>query len=717
MKILLQSTVFYPLVGGVETVSECLANNYLALGHDCTVITRTSSSESDNRFAFKVARNLSFRQKLNIISQHDILHCNGASLELVIWAKILGKPVVWTHVGYQLTSIDGLGWHMGEASPLSPFQSFLFHYRKQGLLKASAEYAKLLLRRLVAKTLVDRHVAVTGWVAKRQPFKNQEVIYNPFPTGRFASVVEKENDEYDFFYLGRLVSEKGVATLLKAFAGFISAKPNYEKKLLVIGGGSWQENVEKLADDLGIRTKVDFVGKQTGDTLLNYVAKGKIAIIPSDWEEPMGGVALEVLAAGKPVIVSERGGLAECVQGAGLTFPNGDFKALQSQMELLVSDQFLLDKLRTEAKFQVQKFDELALTRQYVHTFHQFLNEANRPKNRILFCSRLFYPSIGGAETNAEILANEFVKLGYEVIVITETPLGTKSEKYFSFKLVRKPSAIQLLKLVSWADVFFQNGISIRQAWPLIFYKKRWVIRHFTWLYQHNLYGRINAFLKLLLNKFAVSVSVSKAIANHLRSPSCVITNPYNDQLFRLIPNVERDMELVYLGRLVSDKGVDQLLDVLSMLRSNNCFPKLSIIGTGEEEVVLKKKSVMLGLDNQVSFLGVKVAEELVQLLNRHKIMVVPSVWDEPFGVVALEGIACGCVVVGSEGGGLKQAIGDCGITYKNGDIEQLTSLLYNLLSQPQCLEEYTSNRMQHLAKHKKDLIAIQYIEVLFNNA
>jgi len=111
------------------------------------------------------------------------------------------------------------------------------------------------------------------------------------------------------------------------------------------------------------------------------------------------------------------------------------------------------------------------------------------------------------------------------------------------------------------------------------------------------------------------------------------------------------------------------------------------------------------------------VEEELVQLLNRHKIMVVPSVWDEPFGVVALEGIACGCVVIGSEGGGLKQAIGSCGITYKNGDIEQLTFLLYNLLSQPQVLEEYTSNRIHHLAKHKKELIAKQYIEVLFNNA
>ncbi len=41
-------------------------------------------------------------------------------------------------------------------------------------------------------------------------------------------------------------------------------------------------------------------------------------------------------------------------------------------------------------------------------------------------------------------------------------------------------------------------------------------------------------------------------------------------------------------------------------------------------------------------------------------------------GIVALEGIACGCVVIGSQGGGLKDAIGNCGLTYPNGDVAAL---------------------------------------------
>ncbi len=371
MKILLQSTLFYPSVGGIETVSHCLAERYVELGHHCTVITRTVSEKQDV-FTFQISRNPSFEQKLALIKSHDIIHCNGASLELVFWAKWFGKPIVWTHAGYQVVSIDGLGWHEGEASPLSPFASFLFHARKQGIVRASVEFLKLMTRQF-ASLFISKHVAITHWVAKRQALRNQVVIYNPFPIGRFSSIAESTQFEYDFFFLGRLVSEKGVATLLKAFALFVVSNPNYTKKILLIGDGAWRTKLEQLATELGIETKVDFVGKQTGDNLLEYVSKGKIAIIPSEWEEPMGGVALEMLAAGKPVIVSKNGGLAECVGDAGLLFENGNHEALAKQMQILFEDQLLQNSLREKAKLQVKKFDELSLTNQYISLFQKLI--------------------------------------------------------------------------------------------------------------------------------------------------------------------------------------------------------------------------------------------------------------------------------------------------------------------------------------------------------
>lgn len=78
--------------------------------------------------------------------------------------------------------------------------------------------------------------------------------------------------------------------------------------------------------------------------------------------------------------------------------------------------------------------------------------------------------------------------------------------------------------------------------------------------------------------------------------------------------------------------------------------------------------------------------------------MVVPSLWDEPFKIVALEGIACGCVVVGSKGGGLKDAIGPCGLTFDNGDVAGLTAQLINLLANLDQLTAYRKKAKEHLS-------------------
>ena len=148
MKILLQSTLFFPSVGGIETVSKCLAENYALLGHKCTVITRTISNEQQG-FSYVIARNPTRKEKIQLIKSHDIIHCNGASLELVLLSKIFKKPIVWTHAGYQMVSIDGLGWYEGAASPLNRLGSFAFHLKKQGVLKASIEFCKLMLRNIL----------------------------------------------------------------------------------------------------------------------------------------------------------------------------------------------------------------------------------------------------------------------------------------------------------------------------------------------------------------------------------------------------------------------------------------------------------------------------------------------------------------------------------------------------------------------------------------
>jgi glycosyltransferase involved in cell wall biosynthesis len=342
---------------------------------------------------------------------------------------------------------------------------------------------------------------------------------------------------------------------------------------------------------------------------------------------------------------------------------------------------------------------------------------------KILISSSWFYPSLGGCETIAEIFAQEFTRLGHIVKVITRTP-GTNiaaDGSEFPFEVIRKPSPIQLLNLVHWCDVYLHNGIILKDALPLLIIHRPWIVSYQSWI--RSIDGTLTGIggnssswrvhLKHFCVRFSVSIAISQAMANHLRYPSTIIPNPYRDNLFRVIPESARTKELVFLGRLVSEKGVGVLLEALGQLKQWGLKPQLTIIGKGPEEPTLRQQVIDLEITEQVTFVGAKVGEELVNLLNKHQIMVVPSLYDEPFGVVALEGIACGCVVVGSEGGGLKDAIGSCGVTFPNGDVNALTQTLFDLLSNPQKLDIYRKNAELHLSRHKQAEVAKAYLQVI----
>lgn len=329
---------------------------------------------------------------------------------------------------------------------------------------------------------------------------------------------------------------------------------------------------------------------------------------------------------------------------------------------------------------------------------------------KILIYSPFFYPSIGGLETVVSILAHEFVAQAHEVKLVSQIP--AKDDTAFPFEVIRRPDAGKLLQLMRWCDLFFQPSISLKGIWPLMLQPKPWVVSHNNWYRRDNDRLSWQDYLKHFCIRFATNISVSHAIAAHIAPPSTVIPNPYQDDLFKVCTDVPRDRDLVFLGRLVSAKGVDLLLHALADLKTAGLTPNLTVIGQGPEESALEQLANSLGIAPQVEFVGAKVGQDLVRLLNAHQIMVVPSRWQEPFGIVALEGIACGCVVVGSAGGGLKDSIGPCGVTFPNENIAYLTQVLAQLLSYPEQLKAYLEQAKTHLCRHHPAIVAQAYLTV-----
>jgi len=330
---------------------------------------------------------------------------------------------------------------------------------------------------------------------------------------------------------------------------------------------------------------------------------------------------------------------------------------------------------------------------------------------KILLATHVFSPSIGGIESSSLDLALAFVRSGHEVQVLTQTASNHPDDDK-DLKVIRRPGMQEMFRALNWCDVFFQNNISLQTAWPMIFSRKPWVVCTQTWI--RNSDGSIGTGtrLKRLALRRATNVYISNAVRDHVGYAGSVIPNPYDSLTFRLMPEVKRERSLVFLGRLVSDKGCDLLIQSLAGLRSRGFMPHLTIIGTGSEEDALKEMVAEEKLDDQVHFVGALKGEALAKELNRHQVMVIPSRWEEPFGIVALEGIACGCLVVGSGNGGLPEAIGPCGVTFQNENVAELSQAIQKVFEKREMIQRSPEIISNHLNRHRVEVIAAQYLEI-----
>lgn len=112
-----------------------------------------------------------------------------------------------------------------------------------------------------------------------------------------------------FLYFGRLSREKGICTLINAFS-----KAHIEEKLFIVGSGPEEDRLRLMVKKLGMEDKILFLGFRTGIELKEIVANALCVCLPSEWYENGPYSILEAQALGRPVIVSDYGGLPELVE-------------------------------------------------------------------------------------------------------------------------------------------------------------------------------------------------------------------------------------------------------------------------------------------------------------------------------------------------------------------------------------------------------------------
>ena len=135
--------------------------------------------------------------------------------------------------------------------------------------------------------------------------------------------------------------------------------------------------------------------------------------------------------------------------------------------------------------------------------------------------------------------------------------------------------------------------------------------------------------------------------------------------------SIQSSLDLLYVGQLIRGKGVQLLLQAMSRLKTPRT---LDIVGTGNMEEELRALSKSLGLEERVRFRGFQ--PDSLEWMRRAACVVVPSFWQEPYGLVAAEAVALGRPVVAFAIGGLPEACHGKATLVPPGDVAALAKAL-----------------------------------------
>ena len=168
----------------------------------------------------------------------------------------------------------------------------------------------------------------------------------------------------------------------------------------------------------------------------------------------------------------------------------------------------------------------------------------------------------------------------------------------------------------------------------------------------------------------------SRLVANEIPAEKIVVEPPVIRTVVagKTVPHSPfpvTPVDLLYVGQLIRGKGVHLLLEAMAKMKSPRT---LDIVGTGNMEGELKLLAERLGLKGRVRFNGFQDSPQ--EWMRRAACVVVPSFWQEPYGLVAAEAVALGRPVVAFAIGGLPEACQGKATLVPPGDIDALAKAL-----------------------------------------
>lgn len=397
LRIYIAIATFFPYVGGAETQCLVQAAELRKKGYEATIVTfrhERAWPRCDVIEGVPVIRIagalLGGREKLPRLFQralyvlalirmswalwrdrhrYDILHVSHLSLlalAAAFAARLTGKPLIITvqgaSVGKVATAQNGGSLIAGPLDPATPWLRLNGRARVHGDLESLERQGKLVVRSAHALLrAVDPVVVVLSTrmkeylVAHHFSLPHVQLIPNGVDIARFmltSAQLPSDEETPAVICVSRLSYEKGIDVLLQAWHIVYAQAP--QARLIIVGSGPLQPQLEQMAGALGITESVEFAGLQ--HDVVAQLQRGRVAVLPSRIEG-MPNALLEAMACSRACVATRVSGSEDLLQHEinGLLVEPEDYQSMAKELLRLLFDPALAQKYGQTARATVER--------------------------------------------------------------------------------------------------------------------------------------------------------------------------------------------------------------------------------------------------------------------------------------------------------------------------------------------------------------------------
>ena len=231
------------------------------------------------------------------------------------------------------------------------FLYYVYNYYKK--LNEGLKYCKL--------------IAISEYVQKilLQQGRESVVIPNMLEVNKFNVKINKKTNKSKktrILYLGSLTKFKGPQVLLKAIKGLNNVRCN------LYGDGPLKDELQRYINKNNLDAEI--YQPVSYDQIPEVYANHDLVVFPSIWPEPFGRIAIEAMAAGKPVIGSDVGGIRETIEkGKGILVKVGDVKEIHNAIKELIINSEFKKVIKEKREIEEKKYDEKVVIKKLITSY------------------------------------------------------------------------------------------------------------------------------------------------------------------------------------------------------------------------------------------------------------------------------------------------------------------------------------------------------------